>query len=102
MENPGQYPYFYTLLNQYVDQGAALVELLQAVGVTTVAIIHHDDLFGIDFNEYMVPALEDTGIEIVFQETYPLGTEDLSQTLRGHRMPIRTHSWPSLIPMRHS
>jgi branched-chain amino acid transport system substrate-binding protein len=83
VENPGQYPYFYTLLNQYVDQGAALVELLQDLGVTTVAIIHHDDLFGIDFNDYMVPALEEAGIEIVFQETYPLGTEDLSQTLRG-------------------
>jgi branched-chain amino acid transport system substrate-binding protein len=83
VENSSTYPYFYTMLNQYVDQGAALVELLQDLGVTTVAIIHHDDLFGIDFNDFMVPALADAGIEIVFQETYPLGTEDLSQTLRG-------------------
>jgi branched-chain amino acid transport system substrate-binding protein len=83
VENSSSYPYFYTLLNQYVDQGAALVELLQDLGVTTVAIVHHDDLFGIDFNDFVVPALGDAGIEIVFQETYPLGTEDLSQTLRG-------------------
>ena len=83
VENPGQFPYFYTLLNQYVDQGAALVELLVDQGVSTVAIIHHDDLFGIDFNAFVEPALEEAGIEIVFQETYPLGVEDLSQTLRG-------------------
>lgn len=83
VENSAQYPYFYTLLNQYPAQGAALVELLQDLGVQTVAIIHHDDLFGIDFNDFMVPALEDAGIDIVFQETYPLGTQDLSQTLRG-------------------
>lgn len=83
VENSAQYPYFYTLLNQYPDQGAALVELLVDLGVETVAIIHHDDLFGIDFNDFMEPALADAGIEVVFQETYPLGTEDLSQTLRG-------------------
>ncbi|HUF95362.1 MAG TPA: amino acid ABC transporter substrate-binding protein [Acidimicrobiia bacterium] len=83
VENSAQYPYFYTLLNQYVDQGAALVELLVDLGVETVAIIHHDDLFGIDFNDFVEPALADAGIEIVFHETYPLGTEDLSQTLRG-------------------
>lgn len=83
IESASDYPYFYTLLNQYLDQGAALVDLLQDVGVSTVAIIHHDDLFGIDFNEFVAPALADAGIEIVYQETYPLGVEDLSQTLRA-------------------
>jgi len=83
VENPGQFPYFYTMLNQYVAQGTALVELLVDQGVSTVAIIHHDDLFGIDFNNFVQPALEDAGIDIVFYETYPLGVEDLSQTLRG-------------------
>jgi branched-chain amino acid transport system substrate-binding protein len=83
VENPGQFPYFYTLLNQYVAQGSALVELLVDQGVSTVAIIHHDDLFGIDFNAFMEPALEDAGIEVVFHETYPLGVDDLSQTLRA-------------------
>jgi branched-chain amino acid transport system substrate-binding protein len=83
IENASDYPYFYTMLNQYTDQGSALVELLQDLGVATVAIIHHDDLFGIDFNEFVAPALEDAGIEIVYQETYPLAPTDLSQTLRG-------------------
>lgn len=83
IENASDYPYFYTLLNQYLDQGTALVELLQDMGVSTVAIIHHDDLFGIDFNEFVAPALEDAGIDIVYQASYPLAPEDLSQTLRG-------------------
>lgn len=83
IETAADFPYFYTLLNQYLDQGAALVELLQDLGVSSVAIIHHDDLFGIDFNEFVAPALTEAGIEIVFHETYPLGVEDLSQTLRA-------------------
>lgn len=83
IEEAANYPYFYTLLNQYLEQGAALVELLVDLDVQTVAIIHHDDLFGIDFNDFVAPALEDAGIEIVYQETYPLGSEDLSQTLRA-------------------
>ena len=83
VENSSDFPYFYTLLNQYIDQGTALVELLEDLGVSTVAIIHNDDLFGIDFNEFVEPALTEAGIEIVFQETYPLRPTDLSQTLRG-------------------
>ena len=83
VENPGQFPYFYTMLNQYVAQGTALVEFLVDQGVTTAAIIHHDDLFGIDFNDFVQPALEEANIDVVFYETYPLGVEDLSQTLRG-------------------
>jgi branched-chain amino acid transport system substrate-binding protein len=46
-------------------------------------VIHHDDLFGIEFNEVVQPALEDAGIEIAYQATYPVNTEDLSQTLRA-------------------
>lgn len=83
VENAADYPYFYTLLNQANDQGAALVELLVDLGVETVAIIHHDDLFGIELNGAVEPALNEAEIEIVFQETYPANTEDLSQTLRG-------------------
>jgi branched-chain amino acid transport system substrate-binding protein len=83
VENASDYPYFYTMLNQAHDQGAGLVELLQELGVATVGIIHHDDLFGIEFNEVVEPALVDAGIEIVYQQTYPVNTEDLSQTLRA-------------------
>lgn len=83
IETAHNYPYFYTVLNQASDQGAALVELLIELGVETVAIAHHTDLFGIEFNDAVEPALVDAGLEIVFQETYTPNPEDLTPTLRG-------------------
>jgi branched-chain amino acid transport system substrate-binding protein len=83
VEQAADFPYFYTLLNQAHDQGAALVELLDELGLETVAIIHHDDLFGIEFNEFVEPALVDAGLEIVHKATYPVNPEDLSTTLRA-------------------
>jgi len=83
VENAAEYPYFYTLLNQAPAQAAGLVELLQDVGVTSVAIIHHDDLFGIEFSAAVEPALAEVEIEVAFKETYPLGTADFTQILRG-------------------
>ncbi len=83
IENASSYPYFYTILNQHTDQGTALVELLQDLGVETVAVVHHDDLFGIDFAQFVEPALTDAGIDIVFQETYSINPTDLSQMLRS-------------------
>jgi branched-chain amino acid transport system substrate-binding protein len=83
VENPQDFPYFYTVLNQASDQGAALVELLQELGVETAGIIHHTDQFGLEFNEAVEPALEEAGIELVIKETYPPNPEDLSQTLRA-------------------
>ena len=83
VENSENYPYFYTVLNQASDQGAALVELLQELGVETAGIIHHTDQFGLEFNEAVEPALAEAGIEVVIKETYPPNPEDLSQTLRA-------------------
>ena len=83
VENSANFPYFYTVLNQASDQGAALVELLQEIGVETAGIIHHTDQFGLEFNEAVEPALEEAGIEVVIKETYPPNPEDLSQTLRA-------------------
>jgi branched-chain amino acid transport system substrate-binding protein len=83
VEQAADFPYFYTLLNQAHDQGAALVELLEELGLETVAIIHHDDLFGIEFNEFVEPGLADAGLEIVHHATYPVNPEDLSTTLRA-------------------
>ena len=83
VENADQYPYFYTMLNQAQEQGTALVELLVELGVETAAVIHHDDLHGIEFAEVVLPQLEDQGIEVVYDEVYPTGAEDLTQTLRA-------------------
>ena len=83
VENADEYPYFYTMLNQAQAQGTALVDVLVELGVSTVAVIHHDDLHGIEFAEVVVPQLDAAGIEVVFEEIYPTGAEDLTQTLRS-------------------
>ncbi len=82
VDQAADYPYFYTMLNQGAAQGEGLVQLAQELGIETVAVIHHDDLHGIEFAEDVVPQLRDAGIEIVIEETYPVNTEDLSQQLR--------------------
>lgn len=81
-EQAENYPYFYTMLNQGAAQGAALVELMQELGIETAAVIHHDDLHGIEFAEDVVPQLVAAGVDILVEETYPVNTEDLSQLLR--------------------
>jgi branched-chain amino acid transport system substrate-binding protein len=83
IESAENFPYFYAMLNQPDAQAAGLVELLVDLGVETVGIMHHDDLFGIEFNEFVEPALVDAGIEIVNKATYPANTEDLSTPLRA-------------------
>jgi len=77
-----KYPSFFTVLNQASTQGTALVEVAKDLGIETVAVIHHTDLHGIEFAEVVVPLLEQAGIEIVVNKTYPPGAEDLSQLLR--------------------
>lgn len=81
VDNASDYPYFYTMLNQAEQQGGALVEVLVDLGVTTVAVIHHDDAHGIEFADAVVPLLEANDIEILVRETFPTNTGDLSQLL---------------------
>lgn len=82
MDEAEEFPYFFTVLNQPNTQGPGIVDLLVEVGVQTVAVIHHTDLHGIEFAAVTVPLLEEAGIEIVYQATYPVATEDLTQVLR--------------------
>jgi len=77
-----QFPYFFAILNQPDTQGAGMVEVLQEVGVKTVAIIRHDDLHGIELQSVIEPLLEEAGIEVVISKSFPVGTEDVSQLLR--------------------
>jgi branched-chain amino acid transport system substrate-binding protein len=81
-EEADQFPYFFTILNQPTTQGPGIVDLLVELEVETVAVIHHTDLHGIEFAAVTVPLLEEAGIEIVVNTTYPVATEDLSQVLR--------------------
>lgn len=77
-----QYPYFFAILNQPDTQGAGIVEVLQDAGVETVAMIRHDDLHGIEMETVVTPLIEEAGIDIVLNKSFPVGAEDVSQLLR--------------------
>jgi branched-chain amino acid transport system substrate-binding protein len=77
-----QFPYFFAILNQPDTQGAGIVEVLQEVGVKTVAIIRHDDLHGIELESVVEPLLEEAGIDIIYTGSFPVNAEDVSQLLR--------------------
>lgn len=76
-------PYFFSLLQQPDKMMGALVEMLQANNVKTVAIIYMDDLFGLENFAALNQALKGTSIQVLERKGYPLGVKDLSPVLRG-------------------
>ncbi len=48
-----------------------------------VAMVNVADAFGIELAESARPALEEAGFEIVYDTSYPLGTQDLSTVVKG-------------------
>ena len=77
-----KYPSFFGVLNQAPSQGAALVAVAQELGIKTAAVIHHNDLHGIEFAGDVLPQLSAGGIDVVLYKTFPAGATDLSQLLR--------------------
>jgi branched-chain amino acid transport system substrate-binding protein len=76
-------PYFFSMLQQPDQMMGALVDLLKAQGVKTVAIVYMDDLFGLENHAALEAALKGTGIQVVERKSYPLGVKDLSPVLRA-------------------
>ncbi len=76
-------PYFFSLLQQPDRMMNALVEMLSAQGVKTIAILYMDDLFGLENFAALNGALKKTNIQVVERKGYPLGVKDLSPVLRG-------------------
>jgi branched-chain amino acid transport system substrate-binding protein len=76
-------PYFFLLLQQPKPMMDALVDMLKANGVKTVATIYVDDLFGLENYAALKVALGGSGIRIVEDKSYPLGVKDLSPVLRS-------------------
>jgi len=60
-----KYPSFFGVLNQAPAQGAALVAVAQELGVKTAAVIHHNDLHGIEFAGDVLPQLSAGGVDAV-------------------------------------
>ncbi len=76
-------PYFFLLLQQPKPMMDALVDMLKAGGVKTLAVIYVDDLFGLENYAALKVAVQGSGINIVEDKSYPLGVKDLAPTLRG-------------------
>jgi branched-chain amino acid transport system substrate-binding protein len=76
-------PYFFSLLQQPDKMMGALVDMLVAQQVKTIAIVYMDDLFGLENFAALNNALKKTSIQVVERKSYPLGVKDLAPVLRG-------------------
>jgi branched-chain amino acid transport system substrate-binding protein len=76
-------PYFFLLLQQPKPMCDALVDMLKANGVKTLACVYVDDLFGLENYAALKVALSGSGISLVQDTSYPGGVKDLSPTLRS-------------------
>ena len=76
-------PYFFLMLQQPKPMCDALVDLLKANGVKTVAMIYTDELFGLENYAAFKVALQGTGISMIEDKSFPTNTKDLSPVLRS-------------------
>ena len=76
-------PYFFLMLQQPGPMMGALVDLLKANGVKSVAVIYVDDLFGLENYAALKVALQGSDIKMVEDKSYPVGVKDLSPVLRS-------------------
>jgi branched-chain amino acid transport system substrate-binding protein len=75
-------PYFFSPLQQPDKMMGALVDLMVANNVKTIAIVYMDDLFGLENFAALNSALKKTSIQVVDRKSYPLGVKDLAPVLR--------------------
>jgi branched-chain amino acid transport system substrate-binding protein len=76
-------PYFFLMLQQPAPMTNALVDMLKANGVKSLACIYVDDLFGLENYAALKVALSGSGINLVEDKSYPPGVKDLSPVLRS-------------------
>ena len=76
-------PNFFCVLQQPDKMMGALVDMMVANGVKTIAIVYMDDLFGLENFAALNNALKKTSIQVVERKSYPLGVKDLSPVLRS-------------------
>jgi len=76
-------PYFFLMLQQPKAMCDALVALLAANGVKSVAVIYTDELFGLENYAAFKVALQGTGINMVEDKSFSTNTKDLSPVLRS-------------------
>lgn len=74
-------PYFFAILQQPDLMMNALAEFLKARNVKTAAVIHVDELFGLEQSSALEAAFKEKGIQIIEKKSYPLGVKDLKSVL---------------------
>ena len=74
-------PYFFAILQQPDVMMNALGEFLKARNTKTAAVIHVDELFGLENLAALEAAFKEKGIQIVEKKSYPLGVKDLKPVL---------------------
>lgn len=83
-----KFPSMYFLLGGATGLSGGVVEVLTRMRDAgeignTVAMVNVADAFGIELAEVGRPQLEAAGFEIVYETSYPLGTQDLSPVVKG-------------------
>jgi branched-chain amino acid transport system substrate-binding protein len=74
-------PYFFALLQQPDRMMDALAEFLKARNTKTAAVIHVDELFGLEQMSALEASFKEKGIQIVEKKSYPIGVKDLKPVL---------------------
>ena len=74
-------PYFFAILQQPDLMMNALAEFLKARNVQTAAMMHVDELFGLEQAGALEAAFKEKGIRIIEKKSYPLGVKDLRPVL---------------------
>jgi branched-chain amino acid transport system substrate-binding protein len=78
-------PYFFGSSWTAEQSTRALIDVMAAAGVKTVAIGYMDDLFGLERYNIMVPMLKERGITVVGEKSFPANTKDLSVVLKDFK-----------------
>ena len=61
--------------------GAELAKMMQAEGVETAALLANELPYSQEFRSYLIPALEEAGIEVTVDESYPPDVKDMTSML---------------------
>lgn len=75
-------PYFFSVMNFADTQMPAMAEMYKHNGITSVAIIYSDDLYGTDYMRVATEEFAMKRISVKMTRGIPLGTQDVSALLK--------------------
>ncbi len=87
-ELSAQFPNLFFTLGKSADIAQGIVDVLSDLREAgeigdRVAVVNVADAFGIELSSTGKPALEAAGFDIVYETSYPLGTQDLSPVMKS-------------------